>query len=136
LDTFDFFSKAENLNFITPPWLKFNIQTSLPIEMKHNTIIDYKLKLRYKDIHWRSIIELWDPPNSFVDKQLLGPYKYWRHLHKITRLSDQQTMVEDIVDYKLPFGFIGVLTNMFYVKKELIKIFTYRKKQIISYFNN
>ena len=44
-DTFNFFSSADNLNFITPPWLRFNIETPRPITMKKNTIIDYKLKL-------------------------------------------------------------------------------------------
>ncbi|MFL2665408.1 MAG: CDP-paratose 2-epimerase [Dehalococcoidia bacterium] len=134
--TFDFFSNAENLNLITPPWLNFNIQTQMPIIMRHNTIIDYKLKLHIITIHWRSIIDSWDPPNSFVDKQLIGPYKYWNHLHKISKLSDNQTIVEDVVDYKLPFGFIAGLINNLYIKKDLIKIFTYRKNQIISYFNN
>ena len=79
--------------------------------MRHNTIIDYKLKLHIITIHWRSIIDSWDPPNSFVDKQLIGPYKYWNHLHKISKLSDNQTIVEDVVDYKLPFGFIAYYKN-------------------------
>ena len=135
-DTFNFFSSADNLNLITPPWLRFNIETPRPILMKKNTIIDYKLKLHMISVRWRSLIELWDPPNSFVDKQLIGPYNHWRHLHKIIRLSNEETVVEDIVDYRIPFGFLGRAINYFYVKKDLVKIFSYRKNQIISYFNN
>ena len=31
---FEFFSLAENLDLLTPPWLRFSILTPLPIDMK------------------------------------------------------------------------------------------------------
>jgi ligand-binding SRPBCC domain-containing protein len=40
-EVFDFFSKAENLNKLTPPDLHFDILTPLPIQMKSGTIIKY-----------------------------------------------------------------------------------------------
>jgi ligand-binding SRPBCC domain-containing protein len=74
---FDFFSKAENLNHITPPELGFKIITQLPIDMKKGTIIDYKIKLNGFPFKWKTEITNWDPPFYFEDTQIRGPYKMW-----------------------------------------------------------
>ena len=66
---FSFFSDASNLEFLTPPWLNFNILTVLPIKMKAGTQINYKLKLHGIPVKWQSDITKWDPPNKFVDEQ-------------------------------------------------------------------
>ncbi|MEY4271525.1 MAG: hypothetical protein RL250_391, partial [Verrucomicrobiota bacterium] len=42
---FEFFSKAENLEAITPAELEFKILTPRPIVMGQGTLIDYRLKL-------------------------------------------------------------------------------------------
>ena len=72
-EVFDFFSKAENLDKITPPILGFRIITPLPVEMKKGTLIDYKIKLNGIPFNWRTEITKWDPPNCFEDTQLKGP---------------------------------------------------------------
>ena len=53
---FEFFSKAENLQAITPPELQFKIKTPLPIVMGQGTLIDYNLKLNGIPFGWRTRI--------------------------------------------------------------------------------
>jgi ligand-binding SRPBCC domain-containing protein len=53
-DVFPFFANAENLNKVTPPWLKFEILAPLPIEMKVGTKVNYRLRLHGIPIRWRS----------------------------------------------------------------------------------
>ena len=36
---FEFFALAENLDLLTPPWLRFSIITPLPIDMTLGTIV-------------------------------------------------------------------------------------------------
>src|SRR4051812_104711 len=80
--TFDFFSRAENLQKITPPLLNFCILTPLPIKMQPGTIIEYRLKIRGVPVKWQTLIEVWEPGKRFIDSQLKGPYKFWRHTHE------------------------------------------------------
>lgn len=46
-------------------------------------------------------IEAWYPPYEFVDIQVKGPYKLWRHIHQFHE-SQYGTRITDIVKYILP----------------------------------
>ena len=131
---FEFFSKAENLQRITPPLLDFKILTPLPIEMKEGTLIDYKLKVRGLPMTWRTRIELWQPPFKFIDLQLKGPYKLWHHTHEFVSLSENQTLMKDRVEYDVGFGILGEIANHLIVKGDIQKIFTFRKTEIERLF--
>ena len=130
LDVFDFFSRPENLATITPPKMKFKILTPKPIEMKEGALIDYTVRILGFPIRWRTLITKYDPPNIFVDQQLKGPYSLWHHTHTFTKISDNETLIKDIVTYSIPFGFIGRIAHSIYIKKDLEKIFLYRKNKI------
>ena len=76
---FDFFSKPENLERITPKNLSFKILTPTPIKMEKGALIDYTIKIIVVPIHWRTYISDYDPPHKFVDQQIKGPYSFWHH---------------------------------------------------------
>jgi ligand-binding SRPBCC domain-containing protein len=69
----------------------------------------------------------------FVDEQRFGPYALWHHKHFIKEIPGGVEM-EDIVDYKLPMGFLGDLAHPIMVKKQLQKIFKYREAKLIELF--
>jgi ligand-binding SRPBCC domain-containing protein len=82
---FDFFSRAENLEQITPPWMRFRILTPATVEMKQGATISYSLRVRRVPLRWLREIESWNPPFEFIDVQAKGPYKFWRHTHAIRK---------------------------------------------------
>lgn len=133
-EVFDFFADAKNLEKITPPELNFKITTAEPIEIKKGTIIDYKLKLRGFPISWKTEITQWNPPFDFIDSALKSPYKQWIHLHKFSVGENGETIMEDIVRYRLSFEPFGGVAH-FYVKKELNYIFNYRYKVVEKIFS-
>ncbi len=53
---FEFFTFAENLDLLTPPWLRFSIITPLPIDMTLGTVIKYRIRIRGVSIGWESEI--------------------------------------------------------------------------------
>ena len=133
---FDFFSKPENLSVITPPAMKFKILTPSPIDMKEGALIDYTVSIMFIPIRWRTLITKFSPPNLFIDQQIKGPYSMWHHTHIFEKISKNETLIKDKVVYGVPFGIIGRLVHYLYIKRDLKKIFTYRKNKIEQIFND
>ncbi|MGY8764362.1 MAG: SRPBCC family protein, partial [Fidelibacterota bacterium] len=100
---FEFFSKPENLEMITPESLSFNILTPIPIRMEKGSLIDYTIRLFGIPIHWRTLISDYEPPFRFVDQQIKGPYTFWHHTHTFQQV-DGGVEIIDKVKYSLPMG--------------------------------
>ena len=96
-------------------------------------MIDYQLKLHGFPINWKTEITQWNPPHDFVDSALKSPYKQWIHLHTFEEGEGGETIMKDLVRYRLPFEPLGDLAH-FYVKKELKYIFDYRYKVVEEIF--
>ncbi|GAB4153331.1 MAG: hypothetical protein Kow00107_03730 [Planctomycetota bacterium] len=132
-EVFSFYQDASNLQKLTPKHLDFRFITKLPIDMKAGTTIDYSIRLFGLPMRWRTLIESFDPPNSFSDSQQKGPYKYWLHIHEFERV-DGGTRVIDRVTYELPFWFIGRIAHTVFVRRTLEGIFDFRAKKIEEIF--
>jgi len=128
---FGFFSDAQNLESITPPWVNFKIHTPMPIQLRQGSLLDYSIRLHGIPIKWRTEIAVWESPVRFVDQQLRGPYKKWYHEHTFVDIGNGQTLVEDSVHY-ISRG--GKIIHRFLVKPDLLKIFGYRHDRLIEIF--
>jgi len=132
-ETFAFFCKAENLERITPAKLKFKILSPLPIRMQKGALIEYQIRLMGVPFRWKTEINLWQPPRSFRDIQLKGPYKKWEHTHHFEE-KNGHTLMTDTVHYQLPFSVLGRIAHFLFVKKQIESIFEYRQQQILLIF--
>jgi ligand-binding SRPBCC domain-containing protein len=124
-DTFAFFADAGNLQRLTPPWLHFVILTTVPIVMQAGTEIEYRIRLRGLPLPWRSIIDVWEPGVCFVDRQTVGPYRWWRHEHRFARVSEG-TRVIDHVEYAPRLASLSTAL----VQRDLERIFAYRQEAL------
>jgi ligand-binding SRPBCC domain-containing protein len=127
-EVFPFFAEAAHLERITPPELRFHIITPQPIVIELGTLIEYRLRLFGVWFSWLTRIARWSPPDEFVDEQVRGPYALWIHTHRFTE-ANGATLIEDKVDYKLPFFPIGELVYPV-VNFQLKRIFSYRQQAI------
>jgi hypothetical protein len=126
---FDFFSRARNLETLTPPWLRFEVLTPEPVEMRQGTHIEYRLRLHGVPLRWVSRIEEWHTGHGFVDRQVHGPYRLWHHRHEF-EAHDRGTLARDVVHYSLPLGPLGALAHTAFVRRDLAAVFDYRERQI------
>jgi ligand-binding SRPBCC domain-containing protein len=125
-DVFEFFSQARNLEALTPPWLCFSMLTPGHIEMRSQTLIDYRLRLHGIPLRWTSRIEQWEAGRRFVDRQVRGPYRLWVHTHEF-EAHREGTLVRDHIYYQLPLGPLGELAHLAFVQRDLSRIFNYRR---------
>lgn len=132
-EVFAFFSAASNLERITPRFLKFQVLAASSASVSEGTLIDYRLRLLGVALGWQSRIECFQPPRQFVDVQVRGPYRHWRHTHSFDEVPGG-TRIVDEVHYELPFGPLGTLAHALCVRRILRKIFDYREQAIAEIF--
>jgi hypothetical protein len=133
-EVFDFFSKAENLNKLTPPILDFKILTPMPIKMGTGTLIDYKIKLNGISFFWKTKITAWENNKRFEDTQIKGPYKIWIHEHLFEEIGGQVKMT-DTVQYQSPGWILEPLINKLYIRRKVEEIFSFRNQELDKLFS-
>jgi ligand-binding SRPBCC domain-containing protein len=133
-ELFPFFADAHNLERITPPWLHFRVLTPPPIAMAEGALIAYRLRLHGVPLSWLTRIAAWDPPHGFVDEQLRGPYRLWRHCHTFEADGDG-TRARDRVDYELRGAdTMQDAAQRLLVARDLTRIFRYRGDRLAELF--
>lgn len=131
----EYFSKPENLNDLTPPDLTFKILTDTQgLEMSAGMIIQYEIQpLPFLNFSWVTEITHCTNHQSFVDEQRFGPYAFWHHEHRFES-TEEGVLMSDTVHYAIGWGWIGACIHNLWVKKKLEHIFSYREGQVLSRF--
>ncbi|MFL1895445.1 SRPBCC family protein [Aquimarina sp. 2-A2] len=129
-----FLSDPANLKTITPDYMGFEILSGADRAMFPGQIIQY-LVTPVAGIKTKWVTEITHVLENeyFVDEQRFGPYALWHHKHFIKEIPGG-VLMEDVIDYKVPFGFLGRLVHPFLVQPKLKEIFDYREKKLIELF--
>jgi ligand-binding SRPBCC domain-containing protein len=75
--------------------------------------------------HMTSLITEMERPRRFVDEQVAGPFRYWRHVHTFDAEADGTRML-DRIDYEAPFGPLGHAANRLLLNRYLINLIARR----------
>lgn len=130
----DFFSNPKNLATITPDKLNFRIISGANEKIYAGQIIQYKVNPFpvYSSL-WVTEISQVVEGNYFIDEQRYGPYDFWHHKHFFKAIPGG-TEIRDVVDFKVPFGWLGRNLLKGLIKRELKEIFTYRNNKLTELF--
>jgi len=91
-------------------------------------IIAYRVKpLAGISVTWVTEITQVKEKQFFIDEQRIGPYAFWHHQHFIEPDGDGVIMT-DIVTYSPPFGILGRIANLLFIRSRLKEIFDFRNK--------
>ena len=129
-----FFSSPLNLPAITPAWLNLTPLGNMPHRMFPGMVIRYRITpLLGIPVTWVSVITHLDPPHSFVDEQIRGPYRRWHHRHRF-RPADGGIEMTDTVTYTMKYGLLGNLLHALLVRNRLESIFDFRQQVLAHRF--
>ena len=83
-------------------------------------------------MRWIAEHTAYDPPHSFEDVQVKGPFRSWRHRH-IVEAHPTGAMLRDEIDYTPPLGFLGRMAAVLLIEPRLRKLFAYRHQVTIEW---
>ena len=131
----EFFSSPKNLAKITPQHMGFQITNKYEVgKMYPGMLITYKVSpLLGIKLDWCTEITHVKDQVYFVDEQRFGPYAMWHHQHHFETVTGG-VMMTDILDYSIPFGWLGSIENVLIVKNAVKEIFEFRKQKIAELF--
>jgi ligand-binding SRPBCC domain-containing protein len=130
-----FFSRAENLEKITPSYMRFDVtspETGKPVYA--GQIITYVIRpVLGIPLNWMTEITHVVEGKYFIDEQRKGPYGLWHHQHHFEMVPEGVKMT-DIVHYSLPLGILGRIAHALFVQRQLRDIFAFRKSAVEQLF--
>jgi ligand-binding SRPBCC domain-containing protein len=129
-ETFAFFAEASNLERLTPPWLRFSIVSEIPLMMRAGLEIEYRIHLYGVPIRWVTVIDVWEPGVRFVDRQVVGPYRWWRHEHRFAPAGDATRLVDDVEYQPRAAWMTGWI-----VRRDVERVFDFRQAALPRMFS-
>lgn len=82
-------------------------------------------------IRMTSRITAMDAPRSFVDEQVRGPFRSFRHVHEFTESPAGTTMV-DRIEFAAPLGALGRLAEKLVLARYLENLITTRNRYLVK----
>ncbi len=148
---FAFFSNPENLprimpassgtkrillNRMTPPTHPAGIADDKAAGVGSSIVTSFRifpfLPMRAQ---WIARITKFEWNHYFADVQDKGPFKSWHHRHEFraeTRERVAGTLVRDVIEYEVGFGFLGAIANALFVRRQVQSTFAQRQQVLLK----
>jgi ligand-binding SRPBCC domain-containing protein len=82
---------------------------------------------------WTALITEFEWNHHFADVQKQGPFKSFHHRHELkaeVRGQATGTIVRDVINYDVGFGWLGTLAQKLVVSRQLRQTFAYRQQAL------
>lgn len=148
---FAFFADPSNLPKLLPDWQHARIEEIELYPASPNGFPDLfegiaagrgtRLTLSFRPaplapirVSWVAQIEDFHWNERFCDRQLEGPFRYWRHCHRVQEWQSESTgqygtLLIDTVEYELRLRKFGNLANRLAAKRMLMGLFAHRHRR-------
>ena len=129
-ELFSWHERPGALNRLTPPWEQVEL-------LEHSGITDgstAKIKVTVGPIPivWTLKHSEYQRDLRFVDTQIKGPFKSWRHEHDFQSTAPLSTTLRDTITFSLPAGVCGRVLGSNFVHKKLSSLFAYRHRTLLT----
>jgi ligand-binding SRPBCC domain-containing protein len=82
---------------------------------------------------WIAVITEFEWNHHFADVQKRGPFKSFHHRHELreeTRSRVKGTVLRDVIEYEVGFGWLGDLAQRLFIGRQLERTFEYRQRAL------
>lgn len=122
---FGFHEEPDAFERLTPPWQPVKI-LSRQGGIRDGGEAVLELPLGPFRLHWIAEHSGYERNRLFIDRQVKGPFRYWRHQHRFADLGNGQTRLTDHIEFSLPGGAIADFFGGWLARLQLRKLFRYR----------
>lgn len=127
LDVFAFHADVNNISKVVPPLMKVTVsQLTWPVQQNSEVTLQFSFLGSFISFAWKLKFIAFNSPESFVDCENDGLFKKFEHTHQFIKDNDEQTTIQDTINYSLGEGFMANLLGVTVVKLAL-KIFLISK---------
>ncbi|MEE2758869.1 MAG: TIGR01777 family oxidoreductase [Candidatus Thermoplasmatota archaeon] len=128
-DVFDWFERRGSFRRLMPPWeVAEEIHSDETLEDGAKRV--FRFPMGPFKMTWVAKHLGYQPPEKFEDVMEKGPFKSWHHVHKFIE-NNGGTLVQEEVEYQLPFGILGRIFGSGNVRKRLDRMFQAREIRLI-----
>ena len=124
---FAFHELPDAIDRLMPPWENAKIIQKAEISnIGSRAIIETRMLGVFR---WKWVAEhtAYDPPRSFEDVQISGPFRSWRHRHVIEPHAEG-SVLRDEIEYEMPIPVFGPLAAPIGITPRLEKLFEFRHR--------
>lgn len=123
---YEWHARPDAFSRLAPPWQQVEVEeqkgTVLPGDRKRLRIpLIGPLTLPWELVHGDDLDGI-----GFVDTQVKGPFRSWRHEHRFIPDRDGHAFMEDMLEYELPLGSVGASVAGSRIGSELDRLFALR----------
>jgi uncharacterized protein (TIGR01777 family) len=113
---------------LTPPWEHVEVveRTGGGVEPGARVVVLARVGPFRR--RWVALHGARETGRSFSDEQVEGPFASWRHTHAFLPDGPRACILEDRIDYRLPFGALGRLIAGRAVRRRLERLFEHRHR--------
>ncbi|RLS55343.1 MAG: hypothetical protein DWH91_09315 [Planctomycetota bacterium] len=125
---FEFFSRPANVARVADPSLGLKIQTSPDVISVGSRISFQMMAMNQIQSAIHEITE-YQPHDWFLEVQIEGPMKSWRHEHRFEEVGGETRMI-DRIEFEKPGGIVGLLLSESRIQDMLEENFFQREQEL------
>ena len=124
-DAFAWHERPGAFERLSPPWKPVKILRRSGTIHDGDTVT-LKMWLGLLPARWEIVHRDFIAGRQFCDVQVKGPFKSWRHCHRVEPIDADRSRLTDHIDYEIPLGALGKAMLAQRIGRQLSALFNYR----------